>query len=573
VNDPDQTMGLPVVELSREPNGTSARGAFVPKDTIIPPKNPMSHPTITADPEPIRWEPTVFSAIRRYRVMVIAIAILAMVAAAAYTALEPKVYRAEANVTVPLPPSSPAAQADPAQYLDDQVVAMQSQGVAQQAADIANSQLGSNTLTPSDFDGSNKSLNVNPPTTATPGGYGASIIAVSFQGPSAEIAQVGLGALLQAFDDAWSGSIKAETNATIAGIHTALASGLVSANQEMTQHAQAIVNEQADLGRPPTAAIGPATRANGHWALYGVIGLVAGAIVGAALAYALAIRRPSINGRDDPAVIYGVPMIAEIPAFKARDGLPPVYAEPYSAVAEAFRFAAGSVERICAAQGTQVSLAFCSPLAGPGKSTVVANLALAMAEGGTRLLVVDADAADGGVTARLLPGVPITAGFEQALGDQRALADCVQASPFSEAIAVLGSGPAARQLVTGPARSRPVRALLADARASFDVVLIDSPGALEMADAADLASAADAAIIVVNLHDRIADHVETARRLKANGSDVIGYLYNQAQIRLYGTGDKRNGWKARPDAKAAPSLAGVRTSEGESGPSSEHPGK
>jgi Mrp family chromosome partitioning ATPase len=568
VNDPDETMRLPIVELGSEPNGTSARGAFVQKDTIIPPKNPMSHPTITADAASIRLEPTVFSAIRRYRVIVLAVAILGMVAGIAYSAKQPKVYRAEANVTVPLPASSPAASADPGQYLDGQVLVMQSQSVAQRAADIANSKLGSNTLEPSNFDGSSSSLKVNPPATATPGGYGASIVAVSFQGPSAEIAQAGLSAVLQAFDEAESDAIKAQAKATIAGINEAIRQS-TSPDQRaalLTQREQAIVNEQTDLVvRTPTAAVGPTTRVNGHLALYGGIGFVLGILVGAALAYALAIRRPSINGPEDPAVVYGVPLIAETPAFKTGDGLPPVYAKPHSAVAEGFRFAAGSVERICAARGTPLSLAFVSPLARPGNSAVVANLALSIAQSGMRLLVVDASAADDGVTAWLLPGVPITAGFEQALGGQRALADFLQASTFNETVAVLGSDPSAPRLMTGAARSSAVRALLANAWASFDIVLIDSPGVLQAADTADLVSAADAAIIVVNPHDLIANHLETARWLRASGSNVIGYLYNRGRMRSHGTHGKRYGDGPASRGGSFEPHWGVETSDGGSG--------
>ena len=74
---------------------------------------------------------------------------------------------------------------------------------------------------------------------------------------------------------------------------------------------------------------------------------------------------------------------------------------------------------------------------------IVANLALAIAEGGTRVLVVDADAAGGGLTARLLPGTPAADGFEQVLAGQQAVADRVQPSPLNGAVAVLGSGPAA----------------------------------------------------------------------------------------------------------------------------------
>ena len=89
-----------------------------------------------------RSEPTVFSAIRRYRIMILVIAILGLVVAGAYAAIEPKVYQAEANVTVPLPASSQVGAADVGQYVDNQVVLLTSEGIAQQAADIANSELG-----------------------------------------------------------------------------------------------------------------------------------------------------------------------------------------------------------------------------------------------------------------------------------------------------------------------------------------------------------------------------------------------------------------------------------------------
>jgi len=564
VNDPDQTMRLPVVEVGTEPNGTSIRSAMPrrntivpPKDTIVPPKDAIkSHSTTSASVDPIRFEPTVFGAIRRYRVMVVGLAILSMVAAVAYAVHQPKVYQTEANVTVPLPVSSPAT--DAGQYLDSQVLLLQSQGVAQQAATIANGQLGSNFLTASDFYGDQSSLTVNPPTTATPGGYGASIVEVAFTGPSPEVSQVGLNAVLQAFDMAVDNAIRTQANATIAGINQAIGqtTSVTQENALETQRTQALVNEQTDLAQAPTAAVGSTTRANGHWARDGALGLVAGILVGAALAYVLALRRRRISGRQDPAAIYGVPVIAETPVFKVRHR-PPLYGDPHSAVAEAFRFAAVSVERACAARGMPVALAVISPLTGAGKSTVVTNLALAMAEGGTQLLAVDADATDYGLTAQLLPGIPITGGFEQVLSGQRALAECVETSPFNDAITVIGSGPPAQRRVTGAARLRAARALLAEAKTSFDIVLIDCPALLQVADATELVNAADAAIIVVNPNEPIPDHLEMADWLTQGGSDVIGYLYNRAQVRLSAR-HRRDGSSVRPLSDARPNLADVQ---------------
>ena len=575
MNDPDQTMRLPVVEVSTEPNGTSTRSAMprrnpiLPRtDTIVPPADRIV-PPISARVDPIRFEPTVFGAVWRHRVIVVAMAILSVVAAVAYALHQPKIYQTEANVSIPLPTSSPTA--DAGQYLDSQVLLLESQSVAQQAAVIADRQLGGNFLNASDFYGDHSSLKVDPPTTATPGGYGASIVAVSFDGASPEISQVGLNAVLQALDVAVDDAIRTQANATIAGIDQAISQTTTPAQRATleNQRTQALVNEQTNLAQVPTAAVGPTTRANGRWALDGAIGLVAGILIGAALAYVVALRRRGITGRQDPAAIYGVPMIAETPVFKVTHR-PPVTGDPHSPAAEAFRFAAVAVERACAARGMPVSLAVVSPLTGAGKSTVVANLALAMAEGGTRLLAVDADATDYGLTAQLLPGIPTAGGFEQVLSGQRALAECVESSPFDDAITVIGSRPAEQRRVMGAARSRAARAFFAEAKTSFDVVLIDCPALLQVADAWELVNAADAAIIVVNPNEPIPDHLEMADWLKQGGSDVIGYLYNRAQVRSHAR-HRRDGSAIRPILEARPSLADVRTWD-ESGQSSQHQG-
>ena len=553
MNDPDETVRLPVVEVSSESNGTSRRAAFPASDTIIPPRNTSkNNPPIAANVDPARLEPTVFGAVRRYRILVLAMAILGMLAAVGYS-LHERIYQAEANVTFQ-PPASSQASANPGQYLDSQVLLLQSQGVAQQAANIANGELGANLLDAQDFYGPHSSLVVDPPTTATPGGYGATIVAVAFKGPSPQIAQVGLNAVLQAYGKAESDAITAQANATVAGIDKAINhyNATVRAALE-TQRTQVLVNEQTDLAQTPTAAVVPATRANGRWVLDAAVGLMAGLLVGAALAYVLALRRRKIAGRQDPAVIYGVPMIAEIPAFKGD--LLPVADAADSAAAEAFRFAAVSVERIRAARGAPLSLAVVSPVTGAGKTIFVANLALALAEGGTRLLVVDADAADDGLTARLLPGIQISEGFEQILSGRRPSPESLKPSPFNDAITVLGSGPAAPRLVTGAARLRAARALLAQARASFDLVIVDCPALLQVADATELVNAVDAAIIVVNPDDSIPDHLEMADWLTQGGSDVIGYVYNRAQMRSPSTRHSGGVSASRPTRQVRPDFA------------------
>ena len=356
----------------------------------------------------LRLAPTVFGAIRRYWVMVLAVAMAALVAAVGYSLARGTIYRADASVTAAAPLQG--QQVDPGQYLDSQVLLLQSQDVAQRAASIANSELGGNVLTAGDLIGAGSKLVIVPPVTATPGGYGASLIALSFSWPDARVAQVGVNAVLRAFDAARSAAITAQANATIAGIDQALAQTSDKPQQQalLAGRAQVVANEQLDLAAHPTLgwAVKPTAPLNGGLKRTAGIGLVIGLVLGGALAYARASRRRGVASREDAAVIYGVPLLGEFPAFEAGNkalsnwdvasDLLPVITDPHSAAAEAFRFAAGSIEQVRAVRGPRLSLVFVSPRAGGGKSIVVANLAFALAGGGTRVLVIDADPAGRG---------------------------------------------------------------------------------------------------------------------------------------------------------------------------------
>ena len=102
-----------------------------------------------ASVESARFEPTVFGAVRRYRVMVLAFALAGMVAAVGYTVFAGESYQAKAQVTVPIPQSQQGQ--NPAQYLDSQVLLLESPAVAQKAASIADATLQGNTLSARDF--------------------------------------------------------------------------------------------------------------------------------------------------------------------------------------------------------------------------------------------------------------------------------------------------------------------------------------------------------------------------------------------------------------------------------------
>ena len=501
-------------------------------------------------------EPTVVGAVRRYSVMVAAFALAGLIAAVGYAHHAGRTYRGQASVTVAIPETQ--QNQDPAQYLDSQVVLMESPAVAQKAASLAGAALQEKSLSASDFSVSHGSLSITPPIGGANGAYGSSIVQVAFTAPTAKTAQVAVNSFLQAFIDTRSATMAAQSRDAIAGINNAIGKTADAAQRAALedQRIRLLVNEQIDLAQLPTVAwaVEPTSPASGSWKRVGVIGLVIGLLIGVALAYARASRRRGFVDRRDPAALYGVPLIGEIPAFdeekalrsngKATRGLP-VSTDPASAVAEAFRFAAGSLEQIRVEGGPQQSLAFVSPLSETGRSAAVANLALALADGGTRVLAVDADAGGADLTARLLPGIPADGGLEEVLAGERQLADCIQDSPLKDAVSVLRAGSPPRHRAAGAARSKAASALLATSKSSFDVVLIDCPALLQVADARELVDSSDAAIIVLSPDELIRDHLEMVDRLRLIRANVVGYIYSRAPMPPRLARYQRNGSSVR----------------------------
>ncbi|WP_410787547.1 AAA family ATPase [Kribbella sp. C-35] len=483
--------------------------------------------------EQARFEPTVFGAVRRYPVMVLTITVLCIAAAVGYMQASPAVYGAEATVTVP---QSLLTQDDAGeQYFDSQVLLLRSPQVAELAARIANATLNQNLLSLHDFAGENKSLEITPPQQVAPGGFGSSIVTVAFRSTDPKVAQVGVNAALQAFDEVRAAGIVAQGEDEVAAIERAILDARTRGQQTdlLKQRTQTLVNLQLDLATHPAIAWAaePLVPLNNSWKKSAALGLIAGFLLGAGLAYARAARHRCIYDRLDPVAIYDAPLIGEIPPTPTNRVLPgrtlPMAADPLSQVAEAFRFTAGSVERIRADRADRLAVAFVSAGTAADRSSVVANVALAIAESGTPVLAVDADTRRAVLTGLLLPGSPPAEGFEQVVAGQRNMADCIESSPFNSDVTVLPAGPARAQRTTGAAYSEAVEKLITEAKASFDVVLIDSPAVLTVANAVELVRDSDAAVVVLGAGDSVQDHVSVVQRLDQVDSGVVGYVYRR----------------------------------------------
>lgn len=158
-----------------------------------------------------------------------------------------------------------------------------------------------------------------------------------------------------------------------------------------------------------------------------------------------------------------------------------------------------------------------------GKSTTIANLAVVLAQGGNRTLVIDADLRK--PTMHKIFEKQNQRGLSNALVDQAETKDLVQATDVPN-LNVITSGP----LPPNPAEllgSARMKALLPALAEGYDHVLFDTPPVLAVTDAAVLASLVDGVILVARAGSTRIDHLKEAKAaLEMTGVRLIGTVLN-----------------------------------------------
>jgi non-specific protein-tyrosine kinase len=172
-----------------------------------------------------------------------------------------------------------------------------------------------------------------------------------------------------------------------------------------------------------------------------------------------------------------------------------------------------------------------SALPGEGKSTTVAHLAVALAQAGKRVVVVDADLRHPAIHRRF--GVAARPGLVDLLqpdADAATVHAYLQRTPLP-LVRILASGlPPANptELLESPRFLEVLRRLEADA----DVLLLDGPAVTPVADGLILAQAANTTLLVVAARRTPAATLRQAvDTLRQSGTWVIGAVLNQPDRR------------------------------------------
>jgi succinoglycan biosynthesis transport protein ExoP len=202
-----------------------------------------------------------------------------------------------------------------------------------------------------------------------------------------------------------------------------------------------------------------------------------------------------------------------------------------SVVAESFRAALISI-LFTGESGLDArpqTLVLTSPGPAEGKSTVTSNLAIAIAEVGRRVLLIDADMRrprqhevfavenDLGLSTLLREKTP--------LGSDLSLDGMIQETRIP-GLWLLPSGPGTSS-ATNLLYSSHMSALLAYLRERFDTILIDTPPMLHIPDARVIARLADSVVMVLRANQTTRDAVMAAcQRFREDGTRVLGTILN-----------------------------------------------
>lgn len=257
-----------------------------------------------------------------------------------------------------------------------------------------------------------------------------------------------------------------------------------------------------------------------------VIGLVLGLLLGAGIAVMRETFDSTIKSAKQLDAIIDAPVLGAIGFDSQAVDTPLVTSlDTYAPRTEAFRVLRTNLQFVDPDQDHKVFVVT-SSLPSEGKTTTAVNLALVLAEGGERVVLIEADLRRPKVSEylRLEP----TVGLTTVLVGRVELKDALQPTSHPH-LTVLASG----AIPPNPAellKSKAMSILLADLREQFDIVLIDSPPLLPVTDGALIAAQADGALLVVRHSKTTVDQVTAAQdRLESVGAHTAGIILSMVK--------------------------------------------
>ena len=274
-----------------------------------------------------------------------------------------------------------------------------------------------------------------------------------------------------------------------------------------------------------------------------LVGLALGLMGGIAAAIALEIVNDTVKTREDVRNKLGLACLGAIPKRRGKGSLVEDLNDPTSPLSEAYSAVLAAL-RFSTATGAPKTLLVTSSRASEGKSSSALALAQNHARRGATVLLIDGD-----LRRPAFKAESKTKGLTKLLTNEGPIGEHI-VSTQHENLWLLPCGPIPPNPADLLSTTR-IKQIIAEAAAQFDMIIVDGPPVLGLADASLLASACrNAMIIVESGKTRTRAAREAVERIEAAGAHIVGVTLTKSAeeashygYRLYqytAVGDKRN---------------------------------
>lgn len=285
-----------------------------------------------------------------------------------------------------------------------------------------------------------------------------------------------------------------------------------------TESNNLLVVENGDINRSP---VRPRTEVNT------ILAVLVGGMFSLAIIFLVDYLDDSIKSPDEVVEDTGlsaIGVIAYIKGEKPADRLI-THLTPRAPTSEAYRVLRTNLE-FATVDNKLRNLLVTSPSPGEGKSTTAANLATVLAQAGHRVILIDADLRR--PSQHKILEVPNNQGLTTALLDSETPITYHIQNTRVPGLRLMTSGP----LPPNPAellRSHRMSQVLEELKDEADIVLIDTPPALTVADASILGPRLNGVVLVGKIGSTRRDAIIQAQdTLVKTGGNIFGVVLNRA---------------------------------------------
>jgi capsular exopolysaccharide synthesis family protein len=366
----------------------------------------------------------------------------------------------------------------------------------------------------------------------------ADVLQVHFEDTSPDVAQQGAEAFAKAYLDNSNKNAQTIVDTQIQAYRsriTSLGPGNAVAKAALQQQIAQLDSIPIDAGEILLDAARPTSPTSPNLLLNLLLAGIVGAFVGLIVAFIRERMDDRLRGRSDLETTIGAPvitMIPEVPSWRDKESAHLVTLQaPRSPAAEAYRTLRTSILVAAAEQGYK-TLMVVSAIAGEGKSTTAANLAVVLAQADKRVVLISADLRRPRLNDFF--GLPANdRGLSEVLEGDRKAWEALRSGKVDN-LWVMSSGKVSDQ-PTELLQSETMRELLANQREVVDFIIVDCPPVLAVADALVVAPMADAILYVANEQSTPRGAVIAARaQLDQVGANILGSVLNNVESK--GTG-------------------------------------